>query len=443
MTGPTPDSAADMDSKPPFLGDESGAATLMALFFVLISAVLGGLAIDFNKAMARRTHLQVTADAVAHAALYTRQAHSREMAIAKALDIAAYNLPKARHGDALRADDIEFGIWNSDTRSFTPDPSARGAVRVNAYRIADRSNPVRNILLRMVGFNTFDLSRASVYVTYQPTCFREGFVAQGTVDVQSNNSFQNGFCIHSNDHVKVSSNNYFGDDTIVSMPNTDHLQLPRSGFETNAGLEEALRDNGYHIRILNELEKIISNLSTNAPDTRPDYISANGVTVLDGKTVDGSQFIPGRAYLVTCTGGSSMHIKDGGAIRDVTVVTNCPVRFGQGALLENTVLATTNTGSKSISSPSSLQIGRNDNCAPGGGAQILTLGGVDIAADMRMYGGQIIAQGDVNFSANANGIAGASIIAGGSISGTSNMTMGFCGDGMENSFRAAYFRLVE
>lgn len=422
--------------------DESGSGTLMALFFVLISAVLGGLAIDFNKAMARRTHLQVTVDSVAHAALYTRERNSKEVAIAKALEIAAVNLPVERNGNALLASDIEFGVWNYDTRKFTADVNSRSAVRVNAYRILERDNAVNNILLRMVGFDTFDLSRSAVYITYQPTCFREGFVAEQAVDVQSNNSFQNGFCIHSNDHVKVSSNNYFGEDTIVSMPNTEHLQLPRSGFESNSGLEEALRDNGYHIRILNRLENLITDLSQNSSRTRPDYIATESVEYLDGKSVDGSQFLPGRAYVVTCGGGSSMFIKDGGVIRDTTVVTNCPVKFGQGATLENTVFATTDTGDKSISAPSSLQIGRNDNCAQGGGAQVLTLGGVDMAADMRMYGGQIIAKGNVAFAANADGIAGASIIAGGTISGTSNMTMGFCGDGMEDSFRAEYFRLA-
>lgn len=425
-----------------FAEDETGTGTLMALFFVLISAVLGGLAIDFNKAMARRTHLQVTVDAVAHAALYTRERQSKEAAIAKALEIAAVNLPVERNGNALLASDIEFGVWDAARREFTPDINSKSAVRVNAYRILERDNAVSNILLKMVGFDTFDISRTAVYVTYQPTCFREGFVAEMAVDVQSNNSFQNGFCIHSNDHVKVSSNNFFGDDTIVSMPNTDHLQLPRSGFDTNVGLEEALRDNGYHLRILNKLDQLISDLSRNSPETRPDYISTNSVNYLDGKSVDGSQFLPGKAYVVTCNGGASMFIKDASVIRDTTVVTNCPVKFGQGTVLENTVLATTNTSSKSISSPSSLQIGRNDNCAPGGGAQVLTLGGVDIAADMRMYGGQIIAKGDVGFAANADGIAGASIIAGGTISGTSNMTMGFCGDGMEDSFRAEYFRLV-
>lgn len=423
--------------------DESGSATLMALFFVLISAVLGGLAIDFNKAMARRTHLQVTVDAVAHAALYTRERDTKEKAIAKALEIAAVNLPPENNGNALLASDIEFGVWDYDKREFTADANSKNAVRVNAYRILERNNPVRNILLRMVGFDTFDLSREAVYVTYQPTCFREGFVANGIVDVQSNNAFQNGFCIHSNAHVKVSSNNFFGDNTIVSMPNTENLQLPQSGFETNSGLEEALRDNGYHIRILNRLEQLVSDLSRNATETRPDYITTSGVQFLDGKSVDGSQFLPGRAYVVTCGSGPGITIKNGVVIRNTTIVTNCPIKFGQGATLENTVLATTNTGAKSISSPSSLQIGKNDNCAPGGGAQILTLGGIDMAADMRMYGGQIIAKGNVAFSANANGIAGASIIAGGTISGTSNMTMGFCGDGMEDNFRAEYFRLVQ
>lgn len=422
--------------------DETGSATLMALFFVLISAVLGGLAIDFNKAMARRTHLQVTVDSVAHAALYTRERNSKEVAIAKALQIAAVNLPVARNGNALLASDIEFGRWDHDAREFTPDANSKSAVRVHAHRILERDNAVSNILLRMVGFDTFDITRAAVYVTYQPTCFREGFVAEQAVDVQSNNSFQNGFCIHSNDHVKVSSNNFFGEETIVSMPNTEHLQLPRSGFESNSGLEEALRDNGYHLRILNKLDQLITDLSQNSADTRPDYITTNSVDYLDGKSVDGSQFLPGRAYVVTCGGGATMSIKDGGIIRDTTIVTNCPIKFGQGATLENTVLATTNTNSRSISAPSTLQIGRNDNCAPGGGAQILTLGGIDIAADMRIYGGQILAKGDVAFAANADGIAGASIIAGGTISGTSNMTMGFCGDGMEDSFRADYFRLA-
>jgi hypothetical protein len=60
-----------------------------------------------------------------------------------------------------------------------------------------------------------------------------------------------------------------------------------------------------------------------------------------------------------------------------------------------------------------------------------------------MFGGQILAKQNITFTANANGIQGAAMVAGGTISGTSNMSMGFCGSGMEHNFHAAYFKLVE
>ena len=90
-----------------------------------------------------------------------------------------------------------------------------------------------------------------------------------------------------------------------------------------------------------------------------------------------------------------------------------------------------------------FRIGRNDGCAPGGGAQLLTMGGVEFAAAMEIYGGQVIAKGDITFTANAYGVQGASLISGGTLSGTSNMAMGFCGGGgMEDNFEAEYFRLA-
>ena len=58
------------------------------------------------------------------------------------------------------------------------------------------------------------------------------------------------------------------------------------------------------------------------------------------------------------------------------------------------------------------------------------------------FGGQILALGDILFTANADGIEGASFVAGGNVEGTSNMTMGFCGNGMEDNFEAEYFRLA-
>ena len=73
----------------------------------------------------------------------------------------------------------------------------------------------------------------------------------------------------------------------------------------------------------------------------------------------------------------------------------------------------------------------------------MTTGGMKFTADLRLYGGQLIAKKAISFSANADGIEGASIISGETIDGTSNMNMGFCdGSGMENNFESDYFRLA-
>ncbi len=86
-------------------------------------------------------------------------------------------------------------------------------------------------MLRFVGFDVFNVSVESVYTTYYPPCFNEGFVAQEVVDIQSNNSYTDGFCIHSNTHVSLNQNNFFEPGTVVSMPSLDDLDMPTSGFE--------------------------------------------------------------------------------------------------------------------------------------------------------------------------------------------------------------------
>ncbi len=110
-------------------------------------------------------------------------------------------------------------------------------------------------------------------------------------------------------------------------------------------------------------------------------------------------------------------------------------------VLEDVVAATTPTNAKSVTAAAGPQVGRDENCAPDGGSQILTLGGIDIPADLKVFGGQMIAMKDIEFAANANGIAGASFISGARISGTWNRTMGFCGTGWERNFEAKYFHL--
>lgn len=133
---------------------------------------------------------------------------------------------------------------------------------------------------------------------------------------------------------------------------------------------------------------------------------------------------------------------EAGTYTDLVIVAECDVKFGNGVVLENVSIFSTSTSARAFSASSGLRIGRDDGCAEGGGAQLITYGGMGFPSSLQLYGGQLIARGDINFTANANGIEGASLIAGGMIDGTSNMEMAFCGTGMENNLEAEYFRLA-
>lgn len=427
-----------------FLSDEDGAATVFNTFMFTMFIMVGGLALDVMNAVQQRTHLQVAADSAAHAALYSRETMDADEARAKALQIAYTNMPSSQHGNILTTEDIVFGTWDAATQSFIEDQASRSAVLVRANRNSARSNAVDTFLLKLAGVNSWDLTRDSVFATYNPPCFREGFVAQHGVDLQSNNAYTNGFCIHSNNSVSLNNNNVFESGTVVSMPDLNDLDLPKSGMETNEGLSAALRYGKYNIRILSQLDQLIYDLDDPNSEKQPEYVVS---TVLNGiastKKIGSSDLVSGAVNRIYCSSSSKqVNIMSNTEIRDLVLLTNCKLKFESGVTLENAVVATTSNDVRSINAPSGLRIGRNDNCAEGGGAQLLTLGGVDVASNLQMYGGQIIAKGDVQFSANANGIQGASIVSGSTISGTSNMEMGFCATGMEDNFQADYYRMV-
>ncbi|HSF93318.1 MAG TPA: Tad domain-containing protein, partial [Paracoccaceae bacterium] len=254
---------------------EDGSATILSLFFVLIFIVMGGLAIDFAKVMSERTQLQVAADTAAHAALYSREFKSESESNAIALSTIDRMLPDFTFGtNAINTTDVSFGVWDKDTLTFTSDPNSRTAVRVNAQMTEARSNASRNLLLRIIGQDTFDVSTQSVYTTYYPPCFNEGFVADKPVEIQSNNTYTDGFCIHSNDYVSINLNNLFESGTVVSMPNLDNLDLPSSGFEQNDGLQAALRTGEYRMRLLNQLPQMIQSYYAGSPK----YAGMAGIT---------------------------------------------------------------------------------------------------------------------------------------------------------------------
>jgi hypothetical protein len=195
----------------PFARSEEGWVTPLSLYAFVITAIIGGLGLDLSQLIAARTQLQVAADIAAHAALYNRDVEEdADLAKERAIELARDSMPSERFGEYITADDIEFGWFDADTRVFIADPDSRQAARVVAFRVSERANTVGSYLLRLAGVFEFDVVTSSIFETYHPTCLREGFVGDGVVDMQSNNSFTDGFCIHSNEYVSVNQNNYFG-----------------------------------------------------------------------------------------------------------------------------------------------------------------------------------------------------------------------------------------
>lgn len=422
------------------LKQEDGALSLLAIFWMSIFIVVGGLSLDVANVYRARTVLQETADSAALGGLFMRDTMDAQTATNKALAIANMNLGAMDPGSVLEAD-VTFGRWNEDTLVFTPDITSRSAVRVSAGRLKSRGNQLPTYLMRIIGRSYWDVATYAIAEIYRPTCLTEGWIAEDTLDLQSNNLFKNGFCLHSNTGISINQNNDFESGTIVSMPSLDLLDGPNSMFEKNEGLAEALRENFYQIRILSRIDDIIADMESGSASRLPDYIKEPAMKYLIGSSVPTSSFVKGNVYDLHCS--KSKVTITGTLLSEVVIIAHCPVTFSNGMALEDVVVVNYSTDSQSIYSSQGLRLGKVDHCAEGGGAQIVTKGGVKVAAAMEMHGGQIIAKGDVIFEANEDGVEGASIISGSKIDATSNSTGGYCGSGMEDNFELNYFRLVE
>lgn len=460
-----------------FLHRADGAITQFGLFLIIAMICVGGLGLDVMNAMRVKTHLQVAADAAAHAALMARDAGKTEdEAKALAVQIAQGTAPERKFGRTLEPGDIRFGTWDEATREFTEVANSRDAVLVAPSRRASKGNAVSTYFLRFAGLETFDVVSPSVFESYLPSCFREGFVGQGRVDIQSNNRYRAGFCIHSNTHVELNTNNVFENEVIVSMPDKATAGMPAGGYEKNPGLADALRSGAFRLRILYELDPII--LTYDDPNSdywRDDYLDkpVDSETLSTATSLDEAVWEKGKIHRFDCsasggggggsdpTGGGQGNGKKkdgtlggGGGNKTVKIPANtrlvggvidtdCLISIGSGVVLEDVLIVSRNTDIKAVSGAAGVTLGKDDKCADGGGVQIVTKGGVHFPSNLSLYGAQIIAAKKIDFEANAHGVEGVSMVSGGEIDGTSNMDMGFCGgEGMSNNFEATYFRMA-
>jgi hypothetical protein len=155
-------------------------------------------------------------------------------------------------------------------------------------------------------------------------------------------------------------------------------------------------------------------------------------------------------------------IPQGTALDQMVIVSDCQVIVGAGVTLTDVILASRaggnpgqgTTGSETsgaggpgvsnanINFQAGVILGLDDGCVTGGGVQIFTDASVQFSADTTMYGVQIIAAGDVDLGALAEGINGINVQAGGDITLASNDMFGLCSTNSPSLQTVAYYRLV-
>jgi len=213
-----------------------GIAAAYSILMLIALCGLVSMGVDLGRVQLAKTELRSAADAAARAGvagLATSVTQARNDAVATA---AANNCD----GSSVVIDstfDIDFGNWDSATRTFTVLSGAAqnnaNSVRVTAHRIAARGTAIPLVFARLVGRNTCDINAVAIAkATFGPGW---GFTGLNSVSLKNNT-----YVVSYNSSVdptpglgSASGNALLGSNGPITVGSNDHLwgnvQLGPSG----------------------------------------------------------------------------------------------------------------------------------------------------------------------------------------------------------------------
>lgn len=438
---------------------------------ILILGV-AGLAVDITQGLRVRTQLQATADAAALAAAIDLPDENR--VIASAVAYSRANMARGEHGTVLRDSDVETGRWHPQYHLFDATSPTPDAVRVRVRRATENENPVPALLLRIVGWNKWDVTVHAIAQRFIPDCLTDGLVAEGQVVMSSNNRFSSGFCIHGQHGVRARQGNTFDRGARVTMPPGVDVTAPGGDVSGNPGLADALGQQILHPWMVNHVPAIIAGLLARDTALLPDYIDAELPVLIRDRNWDFADAAAGRIYHIECASPDRLSTVPAKTVLDrVAVVSDCNLNVHAGARLSDVLLASrgggvpapgesaapgtgVGTGAKpekkvgesraaqkaNILVSSNVHLGAADDCATGGGVQVFSTGNVQFSAGIVINGLQIVTAGDFDLGANNISVTGINAQAGGDIKLESMSDFTACGDGVPGLFTVDYYRLV-
>jgi Flp pilus assembly protein TadG len=140
--------------------DEQGSVMAWTALGILSLLGMAALTVDMGYMYVLNNQLQTTADAAASAAV--KELPDETAALAAAQDIVQKNMHSSAHGNVITADDVQFGNWDSATRTFTDGGSPVNAVRVNARRDSTNNNAARTFFASALGFSDVSIGAQAI-----------------------------------------------------------------------------------------------------------------------------------------------------------------------------------------------------------------------------------------------------------------------------------------
>ena len=426
-----------------FINDENGGGTIMGLLWFMILVAICGLAVDGTDAFRNQTMSQATADSAALASVID-VTKGRAEVVSAAFEYTEKNMASSYFGNMLTPDGIDLGKWDHVNKIFNESASNPDAVRVFLNQTGENGNPVYANFLRITGWEFFDVKTIAIAQRFLPDCIREGLVARGVVDLESRNEFKEYICIHGQQGVDMQNLNKFDLGVNVSAPPGIALNENRKNlYDKNDGLEVAERENILDPWIVDHVSEIMDNMLIPGHADIPEYIEASTVTEVDDK-FDFTEAQAGEIYYVKCAANKLVQIPEM-ELTEVVIISDCNINIAGGAYLHDVVIGSRGGNgrveSSNINIPADAQLGRPDGCKDGGGVTLLSNSSVHMTSMVGIEGLQLIAAGDVDLGANADGVNGVSVQAGGDINLTANNVFGLC-PGVPTLGAVWYYRLV-
>ena len=444
--------------------DERGGGTVWGLTWFMLLVGICGMAVDTTDGFRNKTMLQATADTAALAGVVDLP--SAAAATATAVSYSDENMAASQFGDVLNPADVAIGTWDHDARTFQNGGAEPDAVLVNLRQTAANANAVPVNFLRIVGLRGWDVNVQAVAQRFIPDCVRDGLNADGLVDISSNNGFVMDICIHGQEGVALSSNNFFESGVNVSVPNLDEqLTLPASGFDSNIGLRPALRERSMTSRLVPRVDQFMDDLLTMEAYVTPPYVDTSLDVEVRDERWDFADAAPGHIYHIQCMGNQNANMPNNLVLVNMVIIADCRISVGTGVTMVNVILGSRSSGNPgqgngsnngnsnsgaggagienaTVTFSSMANLGLPDNCAPGGGVQIFSNASVAFSSSMTLNGVQVIAAGDVDLGARDQGINGINVHAGLDITLSSNNMFGLCSGGSPDFFPIWHYRLV-